>query len=58
MVSSMWAIIVGIERYKSDTVEPVTGAAQDVDRMLELFTTDMGVPHDQIIILKACICSQ
>jgi hypothetical protein len=50
--SPMWAILVGIERYKSESVKTVTGAVKDVERMYELFTKDMGVSGDRIVVLK------
>jgi hypothetical protein len=51
-MNSIWAILVGIERYKSESVDAVTGAVKDVERMYELFTKDMGVAGDRIVVLK------
>jgi hypothetical protein len=48
----MWAILVGIEHYSSDSVPPVTGAVHDVDRMYNLLVQEMGVPPDHIMVLK------
>jgi hypothetical protein len=56
MASTAWAVLVGIQCYKNESVDPVTGAGRDVDRMFELFTKEMGVSEDRIIVLKACLC--
>jgi hypothetical protein len=51
-MSSMWAILVGVETYRSEAVGHVSGALRDVERMRALLVDDLHVPADHIVVLK------
>lgn len=47
-----WALLVGIERYQYDLVEPVPGALHDVANIEDYLVNDLGVPPAHIMILR------
>lgn len=45
---NIWALLVGINRYKSYGIAPLTGCVNDVTSMQEFLTGPMGVPAQQV----------
>jgi len=45
---NIWALLVGINRYRSYAVSPLVGCVNDVTSMQEFLTGSMGVPAQQV----------
>lgn len=45
---NIWALLVGINRYKSYGIAPLTGCVNDVTSMQEFLTGPLGVPAQQV----------
>ncbi|VDC04014.1 unnamed protein product [Peniophora sp. CBMAI 1063] len=50
--SHIHALIIGIDSYEEDGVEPLTGAVADADAVAEYLLNDLGVAQSQIIMLR------
>src|SRR6266496_985705 len=50
-VPTKWALLIGIDRYRSPEVNPLRGAANDVERMKHLLVTKFEFPEQNVMVL-------
>jgi len=49
---TIWALLVGIDRYRSPTIRPLKGCVNDVRQMRQFLVNQMAVPEDHIRVLE------
>lgn len=47
-ITSLWALLVGIDTYKAPGVPPLRGCVNDVEAMRQFLVNQLGVPADHI----------
>ncbi len=48
----MFAVLIGINKYKDPQISPLHGAVADADAMSEFLVSDLHVPKDRIVNLR------
>ena len=48
----LFAVLIGINKYKDPKISPLRGAVADADAMCEFLVSDLHVPEDRIVNLR------
>ena len=49
---NLWALLIGIDQYKSPKIRPLKGCVNDIDQMRQFLVNQMSVPEAQIKMLR------